>query len=231
MLAESFSQYAGTTLSVVALGILNALRPSVFLMIIFLLSAIVLVDERKVLKVGLSFTAGAFVGFALLGYFFMGLVTKFSVLRYLAAFLGISVGAYKILSAKGVVSFQLMNPLREKTNTVIEKATSPPVAFLSGSIMALISLSCGCALPIYLVMSSIVSGAGFSIMTKMVFLLTFVGISVLPLLLVTLGFHYAGKYEKAGEAVNRLSKIIGNMDLAVGVVLVAVSLFYIIFLA
>lgn len=63
VLAEPINEFTGlTTLSVIALGILNALRPSIFLMIVFLLSMIALIDKNKVLKVGLSFTAGAFSG-------------------------------------------------------------------------------------------------------------------------------------------------------------------------
>ncbi|MBP1912148.1 hypothetical protein [Thermococcus stetteri] len=63
VLAEPVNEFTGlTTLSVIALGTLNAFRPSIFLMIVFLLSMIALVDKNKVLKVGLSFTAGAFFG-------------------------------------------------------------------------------------------------------------------------------------------------------------------------
>ncbi|AFN03529.1 putative cytochrome C-type biogenesis protein [Pyrococcus furiosus COM1] len=53
---------------------------------------------------------------------------------------------------------------------------------------------------------------------------------MLPSALVTLGFHSRSRYAKLGEAVNKLSKMSGRGDLAMGMVLVFVSILYLLFL-
>ncbi|MCO6040677.1 GAP family protein [Thermococcus alcaliphilus] len=228
VLAEPINEFTGlTTLSVIALGILNAFRPSIFLMIVFLLSMIALIDKNKVLKVGLSFTAGAFLGYTIIASVLMNLHGKFIGLRYFVVAFGILVGAYKIASSLGYVKISPSNPLREKSNRILERATSPPSAFLVGGIMSFLSLSC--VLPSYLLVTSLLSD-GFSLGTRAVLLGVFIGISVLPLALVTLGFHYGSRYAKLGEAVNKLSKMSGREDLAMGVVLVFVSILYLLLL-
>ncbi|AIF70123.1 cytochrome C biogenesis protein [Palaeococcus pacificus DY20341] len=225
---SEFTEFTGlTALSVIALGILNALRPSIFLMIVFLLSMIALVDENRVLKVGFSFTAGAFLGYSVIASALMNLHGRFLFLRYFVVAFGIAVGLYKILSSLGYVKISTSNPLREKSNRILEKATSPASAFLVGGVMSFLSLSC--VLPSYLLVTSLLSD-GFSFSIRAALLGIFVGISVLPLALVTLGFHYGNKYAKLGGAVNKLSKMSGRGELAMGVVLVLVSVLYLLLL-
>ncbi|WP_048152269.1 cytochrome c biogenesis protein [Palaeococcus ferrophilus] len=221
--AQNIAEFTGVTLSVVALGVLNALRPSIFLMIIFLLSMIALTDERRVLRVGFAFTLGAFLGYSVIAVALMNLHSKIPFLRYFVVAFGVTVGIYKILSALGYVALSISSPLREKSNRILEKATSPPAAFVIGSVMAFLSLSC--VLPSYLLVSSLLSG-GFSASTTTALLIVFVGISVLPFALVTLGFHYGAKYAKLGSAVDRLSSMSGRGNLVMGVVLVLVSILY-----
>ncbi|NJE02864.1 hypothetical protein [Thermococcus sp. MV11] len=88
------TEFTGVTFSIIALGILNALRPSIFLMIVFLLSMIALTDERKVLRVGLAFTVGAFLGYSIIAVALMNLHTKIPLLRYFVVIFGITVGVY-----------------------------------------------------------------------------------------------------------------------------------------
>lgn len=201
------TEFTGVTFSVIALGILNALRPSVFLMIVFLLSMIALTDERNVLRVGLAFTAGAFLGYSIIAVVLMNLHAKVPLLRYFVIAFGITVGLYKILSAMGYVRISISSPLREKSNQILEKATSPPMAFVVGGVMAFLSLSC--VLPSYLLVSSLLSGT-YSPRVAGALLLVFIGISVLPFALITLGFHYGTRYAKLGRAVNRLSSVSGR---------------------
>lgn len=217
-----------TTLSIIALGILNALRPSIFLMIVFLLSMMALIDEKKVLKVGFSFTLGAFLGYTLIASALMNLHAKFLFLRYFVVAFGIVVGMYKILSSFGYVQISPANPLREKSNKILERATSPVSAFFVGGVMSFLSLSC--VLPSYLLVTSLLSD-GFSFSARAALLTIFIGISVLPLAVVTLGFHYGNRYAKLGNAVNKLSKMSGRGDLAMGVLLVVVSIVYLFFFA
>ncbi|NJE85966.1 cytochrome C biogenesis protein [Thermococcus sp. CX2] len=219
-----FTEFTGlTTLSVIALGILNALRPSIFLMIVFLLSMIALIDEKRVLKVGFSFTAGVLLGYSLIASALMDLHGRFLFLRYFVVAFGVVVGLYKILSSLGYVNISMSNPMKEKSNKILEKATSPLSAFLVGGAMSFLSLSC--VLPSYLLVTSLLSD-GFSFSIRVALLGIFIGISVLPLVLVTLGFHYGTKYAKLGGAVNKLSRMSGRGDLAMGVVLVLVSVLY-----
>ncbi|AMQ19582.1 cytochrome C biogenesis protein [Thermococcus peptonophilus] len=224
--AHNIVEFTGVTFSVVALGILNALRPSIFLMIVFLLSMIALTDERKVLRVGFAFTIGAFMGYSFIAVALMNLHSKVPFLRYFVVAFGVTVGIYKILSALGYVKLPLSSPLREKSNMILEKATSPPAAFVIGAVMAFLSLSC--VLPSYLLVSSLLSGQ-FAPTTTAALLIAFVGISVLPFALVTLGFHYGAKYARLGSAIDRLSSMSGRGDLVMGVVLVLVSVLYFIF--
>lgn len=223
---QNIAEFTGVTFSVVVLGILNALRPSIFLMIVFLLSMIALTDEREVLRVGFAFTIGAFVGYSFIAAALMNLHSKVPYLRYFVVAFGVAVGLYKILSAMGYVRLPLSSPLREKSNKILERATSPPAAFVIGALMAFLSLSC--VLPSYLLVSSLLSGQ-FTSTTTAALLIVFVGISVLPFALVTLGFHYGAKYAKLGRAVDRLSSMSGRGDLIMGVVLVLVSVLYFIF--
>ncbi|WP_461862928.1 cytochrome C biogenesis protein [Thermococcus sp.] len=223
VLAEPIAEFTGVTFSIVALGILNALRPSIFLMIVFLLSMIAITDGRKVLRVGFAFTAGAFLGYTVIASTLMSLHVRFPFLRYFVVAFGVTVGVYKILSALGYVRIPISSPLREKSNRILEKATSPPAAFLVGGGMAFLSLSC--VLPSYLLISSLLSGQ-FSPSTTTGLLFLFIGISVLPFALVTLGFHYGARYARLGRAVDRLSEMSGRGDLAMGAVLVIVSVLY-----
>ncbi|WP_158306788.1 cytochrome C biogenesis protein [Pyrococcus yayanosii] len=220
------TEFTGVTFSIIALGILNALRPSIFLMIVFLLSMIALTDERKVLRVGFAFTLGAFLGYSVIAVALMNLHTKVPFLRYFVVAFGITVGTYKILSALGYVRLSVSSPFREKSNLILEKATSPPAAFAVGGVMAFLSLSC--VLPSYLLVSSLLSGR-FSPSTTAALLLVFIGISVLPFAIVTLGFHYGSRYARLGRAVDRLSSVSGRGDLVMGVVLVFVSVLYLVF--
>ncbi|WP_158304567.1 cytochrome C biogenesis protein [Thermococcus barophilus] len=220
------TEFTGVTFSIIALGILNALRPSIFLMIVFLLSMIALTDERKVLRVGFAFTLGAFLGYSVIAVALMNLHTKVPFLRYFVVAFGITVGTYKILSALGYVRLPVSSPFREKSNLILEKATSPPAAFAVGGVMAFLSLSC--VLPSYLLVSSLLSGR-FSPSTTAALLLVFIGISVLPFAIVTLGFHYGSRYARLGRAVDRLSSVSGRGDLVMGVVLVFVSVLYLVF--
>ena len=217
------TEFTGVTFSIIALGILNALRPSIFLMIVFLLSMIALVDEKRVLGIGLAFTAGAFLGYSIIAVALMNLHTKIPLLRYFVVAFGVTVGVYKILSALGYVRIPLSSPLREKSNQVLEKATSPPAAFVVGGVMAFLSLSC--VLPSYLLVSSLLSDQYPPGITTAL-LVVFIGISVLPFVLVTLGFHYGSRYARLGRAVDRLSSVSGRGDLVMGVVLVLVSVLY-----
>ena len=227
-LAETVNEFTSlTTFSVIALGILNAFRPSVFLMVVFLLSMIALLDENKILKVGLSFTAGTFLGYTIIASALMNLHGKFLFLRYFVVAFGIIVGIYKILSSLGYVKISPNNPLREKSNRILEKATSLSSAFLVGGLMSFFSLSC--VLPSYLLVTSLLSD-GFSLGVRVALLAIFVGISVFPLVLVTLGFHYGNKYTKLGVAVDKLSKMSERGDLGMGVILVTVSILYLLFL-
>ncbi len=225
VLAEPIAEFTGVTFSIVALGILNALRPSIFLMIVFLLSMIAIVEERKVLSVGFAFTIGAFLGYSIIASALMNLHTKIPFLRYFVVAFGIAVGVYKILSALGYVRIALSSPLREKSNRVLEKATSPPAAFVVGGAMAFLSLSC--VLPSYLLVSSLLSGR-FSPGTTAALLMVFIGISVVPFALITLGFHYGSRYARLGRAVDRFSSVSGKGDLVMGVVLVLVSVLYLV---
>ena len=54
-------------------------------------------------------------------------------------------------------------------------------------------------------MTSLLSD-GFSLGVRVALLAIFVGISVFPLILVTLGFHYGNKYTKLGVAVDKTLK-------------------------
>ena len=176
---------------------------------------------------GLSFTAGTFLGYTIIASALMNLHGKFLFLRYFVVAFGIIVGIYKILSSLGYVKISPNNPLREKSNRILEKATSPSSAFLVGGLMSFFSLSC--VLPSYLLVTSLLSD-GFSLGVRVALLAIFVGISVFPLVLVTLGFHYGNKYTKLGVAVDKLSKMSGRGDLAMGVILVTVSILYLLFL-
>ncbi|WP_167893526.1 cytochrome C biogenesis protein [Thermococcus sp. M36] len=220
---QNVAEFTGVTFSVIVLGILNALRPSIFLMIVFLLSMIALTDERKVLRVGFAFTLGAFLGYSVIAVALMNLHTKVPFLRYFVVAFGVAVGLYKIFSALGYVTLPVSSPLRERSNRILEKATSPPAAFVIGGIMAFLSLSC--VLPSYLLVSSLLSGQ-FPPATTAALLVVFVGISVLPFAVVTLGFHYGTRYARLGRAVDRLSSLSGRGDLVMGVVLVLVSVLY-----
>ena len=220
---QNAAEFTGVTFSVIALGILNALRPSIFLMIVFLLSMIAITNERNVLKVGLAFTAGAFLGYSIIAVALMNLHSKVPFFRYFVVSFSVAVGVYKIFSGLDYLKLPLSNPLKEKSSRILERATSPPAAFVIGGTMAFLSLSC--VLPSYLLVSSLLS-TQFPLVTSAALLGIFIGISVLPFAVVTLGFHYGTRYARLGRAVDRLSSLSGRGDLVVGIVLILVSLSY-----
>lgn len=116
---EEFSS-EGLILSLIVFGLLNSLRPVMFVMIIFLLSMIALIDEQKILKIGLSFTGGVFIGYIFIGLGLIQLHRRFDFLSYLVVAFGLFIGIYKILKALGTLEFKLPNPFREKSNKILE---------------------------------------------------------------------------------------------------------------
>ncbi|WP_048058201.1 hypothetical protein [Pyrococcus yayanosii] len=137
-------------LPIIVFGLLNSLRPVVFLMIVFLLSMIAIIDERKILRIGLSFTAGVFIGYLIIGLGLIMLHRSFGFLSYVVVAFSLLVGFYKIFKSFGLMDITLQSPLREKSNKILEKATSPVSAFAVGAIMSFLALMC--TLPPYLVM-------------------------------------------------------------------------------
>ncbi|AEC52492.1 putative cytochrome C-type biogenesis protein [Pyrococcus sp. NA2] len=214
-------------LPIIVFGLLNSLRPVVFLMIVFLLSMIAIIDERKILRIGLSFTAGVFIGYLIIGLGLIKLHRSFGFLSYVVVAFSLFVGFYKIFKSFGLINMTLQNPLREKSNKVLEKATSPISAFGVGVIMPFLALIC--TLPPYLLITSILSQS-FNLTTKVALLVLYNVIFIVPLLVVTLGFHYGRKHRRIAETVDRLSRFTGRGDLAMGVILVIVSVIYLLFL-
>jgi len=208
--------------STLTLGVLNALRPSIFMMIVFLLSMVALVDENRVLKVGLAFTAGVAATYAVVSVTLAGLSLRYPPIKYFVVVFGLIVGTYKILSALKNVSFPLPNPLREKTSRVLEKATTAPAAFVIGAIMAVLTIPC--VLPSFLMTAP--AFMGLTQNQARALLAVFIGLTVSPLLIVTLGFHYGAEHMRLGRAVDTLSSMTGRGDLALGVILILMSVVY-----
>lgn len=197
----------GLIVSLIVFGLLNSLRPIMFIMIIFLLSMIALIDEQKILKIGLSFTGGVFIGYILIGLGLIQLHRRFDFLSYLVVAFSLFVGIYKILKAFGTLEFRLSNPFREKSNKILEKATSPLSAFAVGAVMSVLSLIC--TLPPYLLITSILSQS-FSFGVKISLLAFYNLIFIASLLLITVSFHYGKKIPKIENALNSFSKISGR---------------------
>ncbi|WP_367883905.1 hypothetical protein [Thermococcus peptonophilus] len=65
------------------------------------------------------------MGYSFIAVALMNLHSKVPFLRYFVVAFGVTVGIYKILSALGYVKLPLSSPLREKSNMILEKATSP----------------------------------------------------------------------------------------------------------
>lgn len=172
-------------LPIIVFGLLNSLRPVVFLMI------------------GLSFTAGVFIGYLIIGLGLIRLHQSFGFLSYIVVAFSLLVGFYKIFKSLGLIDITLQNPLREKSNKILETATSPVSAFAVGVAMSFLALMC--TLPPYLLITSILS-QNFDFDTKVALF---------------------SVYQRIAETVDRFSKFTGRGDLAMGVILVLVSVTYI----
>ncbi|WP_457754353.1 cytochrome C biogenesis protein [Thermococcus sp.] len=214
-------------LPIIVFGLLNSLRPVVFLMIVFLLSMVAIIDERKILRIGLSFMGGVFIGYLIIGLGIIRLHRSFGFLSYIVIAFSLLVGFYKIFKSLGLIDIAFQNPLREKSNRILERATSPASAFAVGVVMSFLALMC--TLPPYLLITSILSQS-FDLSTKVALLAFYNAIFIAPLFIVTFGFHYGRKYQRIARTVSGFSKLTGRGDLAMGVILVIMSVIYLLFL-
>lgn len=219
---------------IIGFGLLDSINPCVIGVLLVMLSVLLKTgDKSKVLKNGLSYTAGVYATYLIGG---LTLLSIFSAVRSVVAIsqmLYIVIGAFIIIAGLLEVKdffwygrwFSLAIPKRF-IGYVEEKVNSTHVSLFAaaffGSVITLIELPCTGA-P-YLAILALMSQGGYSLLTGIPLLLLYNLVFVLPLIAIILMVYY-------GFGIKRLEgwkqEHRGAMRLVIGLALLAVGIWII----
>lgn len=216
--------------TVIALAAADAVNPCELAVLTLALIAILTRyprERKKVLKVGLAFTAAIF-----LMYFFYGLIL-INVFKGIIALLGIKIWLYKTLgiigivlgifnirdffSYKGVVT-EMPRKWRPTVKKIIARITSVKGAFITGLIVALFLTPC--TMGPYIICCGILEP--LSLLATIPWLLIYNIIFVLPMIAITLIIYFG--FTTIDAVYGWREKNIRLLHLIAGIILVIIGL-------
>lgn len=227
---EQNMQTAPISLIAVIIGALvDAINPCAFAVLIILLTTLLNKKKsKKIIKVGLNFTAAIFISYLLMGlglYKALSLIDAhifFLVIGILAIILGIANLKDFFFYAKGFV-VEVPRSWRPKLKEIISKVTSPTGAFLTGIIVSLFLLPCTSG-PYIAVLGLLSKEAS---LTAFFYLVLYNMIFILPMIAITIGVAKGIDIAKLEE---KRQKNLKNLHLIEGIALLLLGIAIIIFM-
>ncbi len=213
-------------LGVLTTGLINGFNPCSISMILFLFS-LLLTKKSNVLKLGLSFIAGKFISYLLLGTAFYSLLTKFnfdmvnSVIKIvlIVLFAGLSLMNFlDFLAAKseryGKIKMQLPAGLRRFNHNMIKKMTDVKnegklllLCFVLGLLISAGEFLCTGQIYLATILYVLQNSDGFNMMSLLYFVLYCLAF-ILPLIVITIIIHKSKSFFSLSEAVREKMHII-----------------------
>ncbi|MBC7081778.1 MAG: hypothetical protein H5T44_06030 [Thermoplasmatales archaeon] len=204
-----------TLLSVITGGLLDGINPCAFATLIFFISYLERAKRKSVLAIGLSFTAGIFICYFIIG---IGLVEFFGFIEsYTKIYIDIAIGsAAIILGALSIYDFfeirrgkeaklQLPMFIKKRRGRLIKKITEDRkviilsvISFFTGFVISALELAC--TGQIYLPIAKVIQSSSSLKSIALTYLLIYNLMFVLPLLIILSFFYFGYSSEKFGEA-------------------------------
>lgn len=222
------------TLGVVTTAaLLDSINPCAIAVLLILLATLLMAQKKdRIMKAGLSFIAGLFMAYFLMG---IGLFKTLQLFHYAQIF-HIIVGSFAVLF--GLYELKtVIWPSKEKAKVciggicaensfsarVVTKITSPLTAFIAGALISIVELPCTGG-PYFFTLGYLAQNCSWNIIVPI--LIYYNLIFVLPLLIITLIIYFG--YVSLEKTKNLKDKYLGYINFATGFVMIVLGLWLII---